>query len=93
MRAPDGSAADVERRDDDLVCAEPLHPEHSTHDIDDRIEGADFVEVNAIDRHGVDRRLRLRQLLEERDRAIFAGPREGRPLDVPRDVRQAVVRM
>ena len=55
MSRVDHSAADVERRADDALGAEPLEPEHDANDVDDRIEGADFVEVDTVDGHLVNR--------------------------------------
>ena len=73
MRRMDHSAADVERRADDRVGAEPLQPEHRADDVDDRVEGADFVEMHLLDRHLVNRRLGVRQPLEQRLRAVASG--------------------
>ncbi len=72
--------------------AEPLHPEHRADDVDDRVEGADLVQVDAIERHIVNRRLRLRQPTGTvRDRAILALARQRRALDAARDLLQAVM--
>ena len=71
MRAPDRSAAHVERRDDDLVGAKPFHAEHGSNDVDNRIEGTHFVQMDALDRHIVNCSLCLRQLLEQRHRPIL----------------------
>ena len=56
---------DVQRRHDDVVGAEPLHPEHGADDVDDRVERADLVQVDALDRHVVNRGLGLGQPLEQ----------------------------
>ena len=45
--------------------AEPLEREHGADDVDDRIERADLVQVDPLDRRAVDRGLRLRQPLEQ----------------------------
>ena len=61
-------------------------------DVDDRIERADFVQVDLVERHVVDRGLRLAEPAEEVNRAILALPRERRALDEAGNVLQAVMR-
>ena len=65
-------AADVERRRDDVVDAEPLHREDDADDVDDGVERTDLVEMDLFDRHVVDRRFGLAEPLEERHRSRFA---------------------
>jgi hypothetical protein len=60
------SAANVERRTDHLVCAGPLHREHNADDVDDRVEGADFVQVDFLHWHLVNRCLGFTEALEHR---------------------------
>jgi len=60
------AAADVQRRAHDPVRADPLEGEHDADDVDDRVEGADLVQVDLLDRHLMNRRFRLRQPLEQR---------------------------
>ena len=52
------------------IGADPLEREHRADDVDDRVERADFVQVNLLDRHLVNRRLGLGQPLEQRLRAL-----------------------
>ncbi len=85
------AAADVERRGHDPIDTEPLHAVHGADDVDDRVERADFVQMDAFERHVVDRRLRLGQPPEQPDCAILAFPRQRRPFNRSRDVGQAVV--
>ena len=71
-------AADVQRRHDDPVGAEPFDREHRADDVDDGIEGADLVQVHPLDRHLVDGGLGLGEPLEQlRARA------PGRPAGAP----------
>ena len=67
--------------DDDVVDAEPLHAVHGADDVDDRIERADLVQVDSLDRHVVDRGLGLGEPVEQLHRAILACPRQRRALD------------
>ena len=80
VRAPHRSAADVDRRGHDVVGAEPLHAKDGADDVDDRVEGADLVQVHSIDRHLVDRGLRFGQPLEQRA-ARAPCPRPTAPTD------------
>ena len=74
-----------------VVGAEPLHPEHRADDVDDRVEGADLVQVHPLDRHRVDGGLGLGQPLEQVYRAILPACRQRRPVDEALDLLQAVV--
>ena len=42
-------AADVQRRADDAIGAEPLEREHRADDVDDRVERADLVQMHLLD--------------------------------------------
>ena len=53
MGALDGTAADVEIRSQPAINAEMRAPHGRADDIDDGVDGADFVEVNLLDGHGV----------------------------------------
>ena len=68
----------------DPIGAEPLEREHRADDVDDRVEGADFVKVDLLDRHLVNRGFRLREPLEERLRAVAPRRRERRLVDQAR---------
>jgi hypothetical protein len=61
----DHATADVERRADDTLGAEPLQAEHDANDVDDRIQSANLVEMDAIDWHLVYRSLGLGQSQEK----------------------------
>jgi len=71
VRARHRSAPDVQRRRDDPLRPELLQAVHRADDIDDGVDGADFVEVDAVDRHVVNGGFRLGQPLEQMDRAFF----------------------
>ena len=93
MRRVHHAAADVQRRADDAVGADPLEREHGADDVDDRVEGADLVQVHLLDRHLMDGGLGLGQPLEQRLRAVAARRRQRRPVDQREDLRQAAMRM
>ena len=54
------------------VGPEPFHGERRADDVDDRVEGADFVQVHLLDRHLVNRGLGFGQPAEQGDRARLA---------------------
>ncbi len=93
MRRPHHPAADVQRRAHDLVCLEPVEREDGADDVHNRVEGADLVEVDAVDRHLVNGSLGLGQPLEQRLGARLPGGRQRRAVDVRVDLREASVRM
>ena len=74
-----------------MVCVQPLHSKYGSDDIDDRIDGADLVEVYLIDGHRMDVRLRARQSLEQLHRTILSFPGQRRPFDVTGNLFQAVM--
>jgi hypothetical protein len=49
VRGADHAAADVQRRGDDMVDPQPLQREDGADDVDDRVEGADLVQVDLVD--------------------------------------------
>jgi hypothetical protein len=61
------AAADIDRRHDDLVRLEPLEREDRTDDIDDRIERANFMEMDLLHRRAVDGGFGLAQPAEHLD--------------------------
>ncbi len=77
------------RRTDDAVRGGPFHREHGADDVDDGVDGTDFVEVHLLDGHLMDRGLRLGETLEHLLRAIASGRRERRAVDQLEDLRQA----
>ena len=53
MGALDGAAADVEGRSDPAVHGEEFGSGGGANNVDDGVDGADFMEVDALDGHGV----------------------------------------
>ena len=93
VRAADGAAAQVQRRGDDAIGAEPLEREDAADDVHDRVERAHFVQVDVFDRHLVDVGLDGREAADQRDGAIARRRRERRPGDQPLDPGDVPVRM
>ena len=86
-------AADVQRRADDAIGLEPFDREHRADDVDDRVEGAHFVQMNLLDRNLVDRGFGLAKTMEERFGPRLRVRRQRRPLDQLVDFRKAAMRM
>ena len=93
VRRMDHAAADVQRRADDAVRAGPLHREHGTDDVDDRVERADLVQVDLLHRHLMDRRFRFAEPLEHGLGALAPRGRQRRPVDHVEDLWQVPVRV
>ena len=94
VRAVHRAATDVERRRDHVVDAEPLEGVHRSDDVDDRVEGADLVEMDLLDRRVVDRRFGLGQPLEQmRLRRSCPSADSADRRDRGDDVRQVMMRM
>jgi hypothetical protein len=83
--------ADVQRRAHDAIGAAPLDREHGADDVDDRIELADLVQMDFLDRHLVNLRLGFREALEKSLRAIAAARCERGAVDVREDFRECPV--
>ena len=60
----------------------PLEREHRADDVDDRVERADLVQMDLLDRHLMDRRFGLGQPLEHRLRAVASRPRDSADLSI-----------
>ncbi len=60
----DRAAADVQRRGHDVIDAEPVEREDESDDVDDGIDGSDFVKMDFVDRHLMNRRLRFGRAAE-----------------------------
>ena len=73
------------------VGAEPFHREHGADDVDDRVDGADLVQVDAVERHVVNRGFGFGEPVEQRDGARLPGRRQRRTTDVALDVGEAVM--
>ena len=56
-----------------VIGAEPLHREHGAGDVDNRVERADLVEMNLLDRHLMNRRFGFAETLKETLRASLRG--------------------
>ena len=74
VRGLDRAAAEPERPARDALDAEQPEPDHRADDIDDRVERADLVEVDIVDRDAMDRCLGLGQPREDPKRVIPAHP-------------------
>ena len=61
VRALHGSPADVERRTNNLIHPERLDAHSRANNIDQRVYGADFVEMNLLDGHVMNLRFRRAQ--------------------------------
>ncbi len=93
MRGADAAAADVQRRRDDAIGAERLEREHGADDVDDRVERADLVQVDLVERRAVDGRLGLAEPREQRLRAVLASPAQRRAVDQAIDLRERAMAM
>ena len=60
MRALERARSDVQRRRDDTLDLQAVERDAGADDVDDRINRADFVKLNRLDRDVVDFRLRPR---------------------------------
>jgi hypothetical protein len=76
MSAPDRAAAHVQGRAHDAVSLEPFETKNAADDIHNRIECPDLVQVYPFERHLVDGRFGLGELIEQQTRAMFSGFRE-----------------
>jgi hypothetical protein len=85
--------ADVEGRRHNPVHAEPLQAEDGAHDVDDRIECADLMQMNLLHRHVVDGGLGFSEPLEKGFRPIAPRRGQGGLVDQPVDFGKAPVRV
>src|SRR6266851_4804900 len=81
MRASYGSATHVQGRADPIVHAQRLSPDRGTNNINHRIDRADFVKMDALDRSVVNLRLCGAQSLEDADRDRFRRTTKGSLFD------------
>jgi hypothetical protein len=93
VRRLDRPAADVERRGHDPIGLQELERKHRADDVDDRIDRADFVQVDFADRHAVHLGFGLAESLEERLGSCLPGRAQRRPVDQAADVGKAAVHM
>ena len=82
----------MQRREEHRADAEPLEARDRADDVRDRVQRADFVEVDFLDGHVMDRRFGLAQAREDRDRALLHALRQARAEDHPADRLQAAAR-
>ena len=87
------AASNIERRADNAIRTDPLQREHGADDVDDRVEGANFVQVHALDGRLMNRRLGFGEPLEERLCAAPTGRRKRRLVDERTDVLETPMRM
>ncbi len=87
------AGADVERRGHEALGLEPGEREDAAHDVDDRVDRPDLVEVDLLGRRAVDRGLGLGQPPEERGDALLEGGVERRAVEQRQDVVEVPVRM
>ncbi len=86
------AAARRQRRNDHFLKLEPLETPGSGHDVDNRIDGADLVEVNLLGSRAMDFRLGLGQHAENRHRAVLdAGGKRRSARDDLTDVAQVAL--
>ena len=81
MRRVHHAAADVQRRADDAIGMKPFEREHGADDVDNRVERADLVQVNLLDRHLMNGRLGFAETMEQLFGACLRDRRERRALD------------
>ncbi len=93
MRRLHQAGANIERRADDVVDPCPLHRKHRSDDVNDRVEGTDFMQVYPLDRHLVNARLGFGESVEHRLGAIPAGRRKRGAVDESFYFRQTPVRV
>ena len=86
-------AAQLQRREEHRADAEPLEARDRADDVRDRVERADFVEVDLLDRHVMDRRFGLAEPREDGDRALLHALRQARAEDHRADRLEAAVRV
>ena len=77
----DGAAAGVHRGDDDVGCAEPFEPGGRADDVEDGVDGADFVEVDFVDGAAVGAGFGLGEIAEHGDGAVADRSGEGAGFD------------
>jgi hypothetical protein len=93
VRTLDAATAHVHRRRDDVVDAEELERVHGGHDVDDRVEGANLVQVHLLERHLVDRGLGLGEPAKERHGPLASAHRKGRPANQFLDAGKVAMRV
>src|SRR5262249_57291100 len=75
----------------DALDSEELECERRAHDVDDRVDAADLVEVDRVLRRAVDLRLRDREAVEDRAGALRGSSGEMPPVYDREDVREAAL--
>ena len=85
------AAADVERRRADLLYAQIFESPGNADDVQDAVDGPDFMEMNLVDRHAVNLCLGFCQLAEYGEAFRLNAVRQRRRFDNRRDFLQAAV--
>jgi len=93
VRGMHHSATDVQRRADDAIGMEPFDREDGADDVDNRVERADFVEMDLVDWNLVNSRFRFSKVMKQLFRASLRRRRQGRALDQLIDFGEAAVRV
>ena len=93
MRGLHRAAPDVDGRHDDAIGLEPVEREDSPDDVDDRVERADFVQVDLLHRHVVDGGFRFGEPIEERRRTRLSLVGQRRLRDALLDAGEVIVPM
>jgi len=89
--ALDGAAADVEGRGEPAIDAEEFGSGGGADDVDDSVDGADFMEVDALDGDGMDGGFGFAEELEGADCALLYGLGEGGVADDAEDYGEGAV--
>ena len=87
----DRAGAERYRRRKNAIRIQMVDRERDAHDIDDRIDGAHFVEMHGLHRNAVDFRLGRPDLGEDGEAQLGRAFAEARVLDEPHDVRVSAV--
>ena len=72
---------------------EPFEREYRADDVDNRVERADFVQMDLVDRNLVDGRFRFSKVMKQLFRATLCGRRQSRALDQLVDLGEAAMRV
>ena len=88
MGTANGPGADGQRGTENFLDFEGIEADAGGDDIDDRIDGADFVEVNLVDGFVVDGGLDPAEVVEDGDGVVFGGGGNGTAVDQATDIRQ-----
>ena len=88
VRGGDRTAADVQRRRHHPLRAHLFEGVHRAHDVDDRIQRADLVQVHLLHRCAVHGCFGFAEAIKEADRPVLARPAQRRPFNQARNLVQ-----